>query len=189
MKSSSMKSFGSTLTMLILVAGLSSSPAAATSPWELLEDLRQSLLDAGPITGQFKQIYVPAGFSTGDEETGHLSLWLPKCLRWNYQEPQPKHFLLCNEQVWFWNDLGEDGRHYYIRPEEEPGLDLLLVEVSKLKQRYVAESSKLKDGTFEIRLATPEDAAQPFRATIRIDPVADRVVALAGDTMESDGRA
>ena len=166
------------LTVGLLLTVLLAAPAAATSPWELLEELRAQLVDAGPITAKFEQVYVPAGFSTGDTEKGHLSLWLPKCLRWNYVEPQDKHFLLCEDQVWFWNDLEEGGRNYRIQPEEEPGLDLLLVEVGQLKQRYVAESERLSDGTYKIRLATPEDAFQPFHATLHIDPVADRVVGL-----------
>ncbi len=164
--------------VFLLWGSVGARSAHATNPWELLEELRASLMDAGPITGSFHQTYVPAGFSQGDVETGHLSLWLPKCLRWNYEEPQAKHFLLCEDQVWFWNDLEEGGRHYSIEPEEEPGLDLLLVEVAKLKERYVAESSKLDDGTFQIRLATPEGSDSPFRAKINIDPVSDRVVGL-----------
>ena len=164
--------------VLLLWGSIGARSAQATNPWELLEDLRASLMDAGPITGSFQQTYVPAGFSDGDVESGQLSLWLPKCLRWNYQEPQAKHFLLCEDQVWFWNDLEEGGRHYSIQPEKEPGLDLLLVEVAKLKERYVAESSRLDDGTFQIRWATPEGAGEPFHATIKIDPVSDRVVGL-----------
>lgn len=162
----------------VLCVGLAAAPAAATSPWELLEDLRRQMVEAGPVTGRFEQVYIPAGFSSGDTETGHLSLWLPKCLRWNYEEPEAKHFLLCDDEVWFWNDLEEGGRHYRILPEEEPGLDLLLVEVDRLKERYVAESERLGDGTFHIRLATPEEAPQPFRAVLHVDPVADRVIGL-----------
>lgn len=166
------------LVSLTLLLGLLASPALANSPWQLLEELRESLLDAGPVTAKFQQVYIPAGFSSGDQESGYLSLWLPKCLRWNYQEPQDKHFLLCDDEVWFWNDLEEGGRHYRIHPQEEPGLDLLLVEVDTLKERYVAESARLQDGTFEISMATPEDSPQPFRAKVRIDPVSDRVVGL-----------
>ncbi|MCG8459824.1 MAG: outer membrane lipoprotein carrier protein LolA [Holophagales bacterium] len=163
-----------TLTAFLMLA-----PAAsATSPWVLLEELRESMQTAGPITGKFVQTYVPSGFSTGDRESGFLSLWLPTCLRWNYEEPEEKHFLLCGEEVWFWNDLEPMGRHYRIDPEQEPGLDLLLVEVDRLQERYSAQSTRLADGTFEISLATPSDALQAFGAKIRVDPVADRVVGL-----------
>lgn len=165
--------------LLVLPALLClASTASATSPWSLLEELRTSLHEAGPITGKFVQTYVPAGFSSGDQESGYLSLWLPQCLRWNYQEPETKHFLLCSDEVWFWSDLEVDGRHYQIDPEKEPGLDLLLVDVSKLRERYVAESERLGDGTYQISLATPGDAPQSFSAKIRIDPVSDRVVGL-----------
>lgn len=156
-------------------------PAQATSPWTLLEELRQSMVDDGPITGRFEQTYVPAGFSSGDTEKGHVSLWLPSCLRWNYTEPLSKHFLLCEDEVWFWNDQEPGGRHYEIVPEEEPGLDLLLVDVERLKQRYVAQSEQLDDGSFRVVLATPggpDTRGRPFRAEITIDAETDRVRSL-----------
>ncbi len=153
-------------------------PAPAASPWELLEELRTDLEASGPITGRFVQTYVPAGFTEGDRESGHLSLWLPECLRWNYEEPQKKSFLLCNEEVYFWNDDDPGGRHYTIDPEEEPGLDLLLLGVGRLRERYVAASDRLADGTYEISLALPDAGAGEFSATIHLDPVARRVVGL-----------
>jgi len=163
---------------LPLATVLAATPAAATSPWELLEDLRGALQEDGPLTGKFEQTYIPAGFSDGDVEGGHLSLWLPRCLRWNYEEPQQKSFLLCDQEVWFWNEEDEGGRHYDIDPKEEPGLDLLMLGVSELRERYVADSEKLADGTFRISLAVPADVGGDFHATIHLDPVARRVVGL-----------
>ncbi|MEM7352186.1 MAG: outer membrane lipoprotein carrier protein LolA [Acidobacteriota bacterium] len=165
------------LPMLAALAALTLAPTAAQalSPWELLESLRKDLQGSGPITSQFKQTYIPAGFSDGDHESGHLSIWLPDCLRWNYVEPLAKSFLLCNGEVYFWNEDESGGRHYEIEPEEEPGLDLLLVEVSKLKERYVASSDKLADGTYEITLALPSGADNGFSAKIRLEPVSMRI--------------
>lgn len=151
-------------------------PAAhARSPWELLESLRNDLQKSGPITGKFEQTYIPAGFSRGDQESGHLSIWLPDCLRWNYEEPQAKSFLLCGDEVYFWNADESGGRHYRIEPEEEPGLDLLLVAVAELRERYVASSDKLADGTYEISLALPEGSESGFSAKIRLEPVSMRI--------------
>ncbi|MEM6793279.1 MAG: outer membrane lipoprotein carrier protein LolA [Acidobacteriota bacterium] len=157
---------------------MGAAPAAAESPWKLLEDLRKGLVDSGPITGNFKQTYVPAGFETGDTESGDLSMWLPTCLRWNYVEPEKKHFLLCESEVWSWNDLEPSGNRYRIEPEQEPGLDLLLVDVAKLRERYVADSERQADGTYLLHLETPPDAPTRFKAEIRIDPVEDRVLGL-----------
>lgn len=164
------------LALLALLLG--TAPAAATSPWELLVELRQNLETNGPLTGRFQQTYIPAGFSNGDTESGHLSLWLPRCLRWNYEEPQAKSFLLCDEEVFFWNPGEPSGRHYAVKAQEEPGLDLLLMEVARLKERYVASSEKLSDGTFRISLTLPPDAEGQWSARIHIEPVAKRVVGL-----------
>ena len=98
-------------------------PAAGASPWEVLAALRAALVKAGPITARFEQTYVPAGFSSGDVEKGHFSLWLPDCLRWSYTQPQVKSFLLCKREAWAWNEEEEGGRHYQVEPEKELGLD------------------------------------------------------------------
>ena len=169
-------------TLLLILLSVSAAPAQddaePASPWVLLEELRTGLEEAGPITARFVQTYVPAGFSTGDQESGFLSLWLPRCLRWNYLEPELKNFLLCESEVWAWNPQEEGGRHYLIDPEQEPGLDLLLVAVDRLRERYVAESERRGDGTYDVTMSTPPDAAEHFQAIIRIDPVAERVTGL-----------
>ena len=170
------------IVLSLVIACLFTSAAPAqdepASPWVLLEELRTGLHEAGPITARFVQTYVPAGFSTGDQESGFLSLWLPRCLRWNYLEPELKNFLLCENEVWAWNPQEEGGRHYRIDPEQEPGLDLLLAAVERLRERYVAESERRGDGTYDVTMSTPPDAAEHFQATIRIDPVAERVTGL-----------
>lgn len=168
----------STTILAVAFCLLAATPALATSPWELLEDVRVAFEEDGPLTGKFEQTYIPAGFSDGDVESGHLSLWLPRCLRWNYEEPQQKNFLLCDEEVWFWNQEDEGGRHYEIDPQEEPGLDLLMLGVSELRESYVADSEKLADGTYRISLSLPADVEGDFSATIHLDPVARRVVGL-----------
>ncbi|MCP4662780.1 MAG: outer membrane lipoprotein carrier protein LolA [bacterium] len=152
--------------------------ARAASPWVLLEELRNGLQKAGPTTGRFVQTYIPAGFSTGDEESGHLSIWLPDCLRWNYQKPSGKNFLVCQGEVYFWNEDEPGGRHYRIDPTEEAGLDLLLVAVSTLRERYVASSEELADGTHQISLVLPASEHESFSAKIRVDPAKQRVIGL-----------
>ncbi len=159
----------------LIIALLAPAAAFAVSPWELLENLRNDLQRSGPVTGKFKQTYIPAGFSEGDSETGHLSIWLPDCLRWNYVQPLAKSFLLCENEVYFWKEDESGGRHYNIEPKEEPGLDLLLVEVSELRERYVADSEKLSDGTYEISLALPPGSERGFSAKIRLEPVSMRI--------------
>jgi hypothetical protein len=52
------------------------------------------------------------------------------------------------------------------------------MEVPRLKERYVASSEKLTDGTYEISLALPPDSEGQWSARIRIEPVAKRVVGL-----------
>lgn len=144
-------------------------PAAGQSPWELLDELRSHLQEAGPVTGRFVQTYVPAGFSSGDRESGHMSMWLPDCLRWNYEEPEKKSFLICQGQVWFWNDGESTGRRMEVDAESEPGLDLLLLPSDRLRSRYVSDAERLPDGGWRLRLETPRSAEVHLTARLEID--------------------
>lgn len=156
-------------------------PAPATaeppgSPWGLLEGLRAGLRQDGPLTARFEQTYIPAGFSDGDREQGHLSLWLPTCLRWNYDEG--KSFLVCDDEVHQWNLDEPSGRIYEIDASQETGLDLLLVDTATLRERYVASSDRRPDGQPVIALALPPGQGD-FRATIVLDSAGTRVTELS----------
>lgn len=167
------------LLLPLLPAHTFAQPAApGQSPWDVLAELRTSLVKAGPITARFEQTYIPAGFSSGDVEKGHFSLWLPDCLRWSYVEPQVKSFLICKREAWAWNEEEEGGRHYQIEPEKEPGLDLLLLDLSGLKDRYSAEGRQLEGGHYEILLSMSKDAKKGVTARVRIDRAMQRVVGL-----------
>lgn len=183
------------LALAPLAAG--QAPAQGASPWEVLAALRAGLVKAGPITARFEQTYVPAGFSTGDVEKGHFSVWLPDCLRWSYVEPQVKSFLLCKREAWAWNEEEEGGRHYQVEPEKEPGLDLLLLDLESLKQRYSAEGRQLDGGLYEILLtvgkekdpakAGDQDGRREVTARVRIDRAVQRVVGL--EYRDEDGNS
>lgn len=176
------------LAALAAAPRLAAAPADGANPWEVLGALRAGLVKAGPITARFEQTYIPAGFSSGDVEKGHFSLWLPDCLRWSYVEPQVKSFLLCKREAWAWNEEEEGGRHYQIEPEKEPGLDLMLLDIESLKDRYSAEGRQLEGGLYEILLTVgkepkgkdkdPDKEKKGVTARVRIDRAVQRVVGL-----------
>lgn len=174
------------LSHLVLGALVALPAGASENPWEILTALRAKLVADGAMTARFEQTYIPSGFSTGDSEKGHVSIWLPDCLRWNYSEPQIKSFLLCKSEIWAWNDEEEGGRHYKIEPEKEPGLDLLLVDVARLKERYSAETRRLAPDRAEISLKVGQAPAHPqpgksksaFSAKIELDTALSRVLRL-----------
>ncbi len=171
-----------TLTLSIILAALAL-PAHADdstefSPWVLLEGLRDDMQVSGPMTSRFIQTYIPAGFKDGDSERGHFSMWFPDCLRWNYEEPQTKNFLVCQNEVYYWSEEEPGGRRYRIDPKEEPGMDLLLVPLSTLRQRYTAQSDLQKDGSYVISLTTPPADDGKFSARIRLDRDKKRVTLL-----------
>jgi outer membrane lipoprotein-sorting protein len=165
-------------------AASSPSPAAATpptassaaDPWSWLTRVRRSLVEAGPTTATFTQTYIPAGFTSGEKETGGLSLHLPDCLRWDYQDPYPKGFLLCGDMVHAWNPEDHTGRRYRITRKNEPGLDLLLLGVDDLKARYNAVTRSSPNGQVEIALTPKGRAGELSDAALAVDPATLRVV-------------
>jgi len=152
------------------------SASSATDPWSWLTRVRRSLVETGPTTASFTQTYIPAGFSSGETETGSLALHLPDCLRWDYRDPYPKGFLLCGEMVHAWNPDDHTGRRYRIDRRNEPGLDLLLLGVDDLKGRYAAVARSSPNGQVEIALSPRGKAGELSDASLAIDPATLRVV-------------
>ena len=120
--------------------------ADAADPWQLLAQAREGMHQAGPQLWSFAQTYLPTGFDRGEEERGRVALDLPKCVRWDYDDPYPKSFLLCGETLWSWNS-GEPAGHVYALDQAQPGLDLLLLATGELSQRYTATAQAAGNAT------------------------------------------
>lgn len=186
---------------LALTLGLplgSVSPARAAEPpdpWAVLDAARESLAADGAERAEFVQTFVPAGFSSGEEERGRVALDLPECLRWDYDEPFPKSFLLCGERVWSWNPEDRRGRTGSLDRESQPGLDLLLLPVEELSGRYAAEVVETDGERVTIEL-TPEaessggieaaTGAELTGATLVVDTEAERLMELAYEDREGN---
>jgi len=168
-------------TITLAAVALAPASQAADSPWQLLDNLRLSLHESGPLTARFVQTYIPAGFDTGDQEQGHLSLWLPACLRWSYDEG--RSFLVCDGEVHQWNEGELAGRVFTIDPAEEAGLDLLLVDSGTLQERYVASSESTPDAQV-IDLSMPPGKGS-YHARITLNADATRVTAF--EYVDSEG--
>lgn len=125
------------LLVLAVRAGSGAAAAADNDSWQVLEQARAKMHQAGPQLWRFVQTYLPTGFDRGEEESGRVALDLPKCVRWDYDQPYPKSFLLCGETLWSWN-AGEPAGQVYDLDRAVPGLDLLLLDVADLSQRYTA---------------------------------------------------
>lgn len=177
------RSFASNVAALVAVA-LSLFPLAPvagqeTDPWALLQGVRTSLANAGPTGATFVQTYIPAGFSSGEKEKGALALNLPDCMRWDYKDPFPKSFLICGGNVNAWNEQDKTGRRYRVDRKNEPGLDLLLLGVAELKERYRAEVQAAGKGLFDVALTPKEKQGALADATLTVDSGQKRVVKVA----------
>ena len=138
---------------------LTAAPVAAddAEAWRLLTALRQRLEAASPLTAEFEQTFVAAGFDTGDRDSGRLFVDLPACLRWDYRGDFPNSLLLCGNLAHAWNEGEASGRRQFLAEGEEPGLDLLRLEVGELAKRYTARVAERRDGLVAIELTAGED--------------------------------
>ncbi len=91
-------------------SGAARAETAPADPWPTLEAVRGELARGGPQGAEFTQSYVPAGFESGDTESGSVALGLPDCLRWDYAQPYAKSFLVCGARAWSWVDGEPKGR-------------------------------------------------------------------------------
>src|SRR5436305_13428026 len=173
--------------LLLAALALAALPAFAqeADPWTTLKTVRQSLVEGGPTGADFTQTFTAAGFSSGDKESGRLALSLPDCMRWDYTNPFPKSFLLCGGTVHAWNEGDPTGRRYRVDRKNEPGLDLLLLGVDELKERYRANGQTVAGGKVEIALSPKEakgdkaKTAELTDATLTVDPATRRVTGIA----------
>jgi len=159
--------------ILTSLATLAAAPDAAEAPWAAVEGLRAALAADGPVEADFRQSFVPAGFTTGDTEAGAVALSLPDCLRWDYTEPDRKSFLVCGARAWSWVEGEPRGQRFTIDADQELGLDLLLLPASELAARYRATAHRLPQGELELVL-------EPLAA--------DGDLAVANLVLTADGR-
>ncbi|MDX1383810.1 MAG: outer membrane lipoprotein carrier protein LolA [Thermoanaerobaculia bacterium] len=161
---------------LLLAAGPGA--VAGEDAWQLLDEFRRHLRAESPLRASFTQTFVPAGFSTGEKESGRMALALPDCLRWDYDEPYAKSFLLCGDVFHYWNPGEDEGHIEEIEAEREPGLDLLLLEVSQLQERYEAELVAGERRMREIRLRPREANDYVAEAALVLDRGLERLLFL-----------
>lgn len=166
-------SLGGTVAAVLLLVGATAlvpSPAAGDEEaWRLLEGARQRLVESSPLAARFVQSYVPAGFSSGDEESGRLYLALPTCLRWDYEAPYPRSYMLCGRTVWSWSPDEPVGDRLLEVSREEAGIDFLLLSTERLRERYEARLENGTSAAARVLLEPKRDEVAFTRATIDLE--------------------
>ena len=173
---------------LLAVLGSTRSPSyaeEAVDPWELLGALRGNLA-ANPQQADFVQEYRPAGFSSGDRESGDLYLAIPECVRWDYREPYPKSFLLCGTEIHTWNPGDSAGRRFTFSDSDEPGLDLLRLRLEELQQRYGAQIEIDQQESIVVVLTPRAESFAIAEARLTIDLLATRLLGLSYSDQEGN---
>jgi hypothetical protein len=161
---------------LVLLSALAPAAAAAQDAWSLLEETRAALAADAPLAADFVQTYLPAGFSSGERESGRLALAVPDCLRWDYALPYPKAFLVCDGRVHAWSPEDKSGRAHELDREQQPGLDLLLLPVADLRRRYQATAAAAPERRVRVSLAPRQPRAELREAALVLDPRSRRIV-------------
>jgi hypothetical protein len=148
--------------------------ASAIDPWQALTELRLHLAASGALVAKFRQTFVPAGFATGDEESGRVALALPDCLRWDYLDPYPKSYLLCGSRLHTWAAGEPQGERLHVEARDEAGLDLLLLPVDELRGRYTAAARPAGGGTIAVQLVPTATDSRIVQAELAFDLASQR---------------
>ncbi len=148
--------------VLLLPAG-----ARAAPPWDLLAATRDRLTE-GPQIADFTQTFVPAGFAAGETETGTVALALPDLLRWDYRDPFPRTFLVQGDTVFTWNAGETTGRRFPLAGEDAQHLELLRLDVERLRRRYEAATTGDGAAGVEVRLTPPAGDERLVEVTLTL---------------------
>lgn len=178
----------------LLCCGLLAAAAAAQEPssltpredgWSELAAARAEF-ERAAWQADFVQTYVPAGFASGERETGRLAMTLPGKLRWDYSLPYPKVFLIRGAEAFTWNPGETTGRRALLEPREREHLALLELDVDSLREHYAAVLGTRSEAGLEIQL-TPHAMTVDIRsATLVLDPQSHWIVALAYSDLEGN---
>ena len=147
----------------------------SNDPWGTLENVRTSMLKAGPVSATFSTTDVPEGSSKGETESGRVAIALPGCIRWDYQQPSQKSFLVCDGMAYYWNNEDGNGSRNPIDYAQEPALSFFLVDLDFLKKYYSASGRPVSRG-LEILLILKGAADLDQGAVITVDPKSKRIV-------------
>ncbi len=170
------------MSALLLALLLSAAPLVAApppeDPWAALERLRTRMAAPAGLAADFVQTFRPAGFASGEVESGRVALHLPDCLRWDYLEPYRKSFLVCGSRAHSWVEGEPRGQRTTIEARHEMGLDLLLLPIAELRQRYRAEAQVATEGQLDLVLE-PLSADSPLvAANLALDLARERLSTL-----------
>lgn len=166
----------------LALAALLAAPAIAAppaeDPWTALERLRQRMAAPGGLAADFVQTFTPAGFASGEVESGRVALHLPDCLRWDYLEPYRKSYLICGSRAHSWVEGEPRGQRATIEARHEMGLDLLLLPIEDLRGRYQATAQVATEGQLDLVLE-PLAADSPLvAANLALDLARERLSTL-----------
>lgn len=157
----------------VVAAALTAAPPAPAvdDPWQVVDDFRRTLDGSGPLSAGFVQTFVPFGFAPEDGETerGSLAIDLPGCLRWDYDPPFEKAFLLCGRTVHHWNPGETVGQRYDLSEQPAPGLDFFLLTTGDLRDRYEAELDTAEENRLRLVLRPLEPSEDVVEVRVAID--------------------
>lgn len=172
--------------LLAALLALASAPGRAENPWLAFDELRAALKAKSPLSAKFEQTFTPAGFDEGDLEQGTLAISLPQCLRWDYGEPFPKIFLLCDDKIHTWAPGDTVGSRYLLQDEDAPGLDFFLQTSSELRAKYNASAVDLPDGKLKVELIPHQPTDDVTRVEVVLDTKTNLLVSLLYDDVEEN---
>jgi len=173
------------LAVVLATCLLNPASAPAQEVWGSLAAARTEF-ERAAWQADFVQTYVPAGFTSGERETGRLAMTLPGRMRWDYSLPYDKVFLIRGAEAYTWNPGETTGRKALLEAGEREHLALLELDTASLRELYSASIDTRDPGILEI-LFEPLDRDTDIRsAYLALEPSTHRILELSYSDLEGN---
>lgn len=154
-----------------LTASLLLGSSADASPWQLFERMREKLLTSGVLGAEFRQFWYPTGsqVSPSEEERGRLLLRLPNCVRFIYETPLDRNYLIERGRVRSWTEESWTGEVFEISEASEPLTALWFAPIQELRQKFEGRLGRTRPARLVLRPNDPSSRTQSVEIELGAD--------------------
>ncbi|HEX4802766.1 MAG TPA: outer membrane lipoprotein carrier protein LolA [Myxococcaceae bacterium] len=160
-------------------AGVQAGPSVATSPEarSLIDRMQRFYEKTADFTASFRQDYTYKSFNRTQTSTGKVTFLKPAMMRWDYEKPSPKTFVLSGERVYAYDPEAMIFTIAAIKSNELSAAVSFLWGVGKLEKEFSIASPPCEKCQGVLLELTPRRQDPRFqRVRLEIDPKTAQVL-------------
>jgi outer membrane lipoprotein carrier protein len=170
---------GAAKPQVALDAGVKAGPSAATSPEakSLIDRMQRFYEKTADFTASFRQDYTYKSFNRTQTSTGKVTFLKPAMMRWDYEKPSPKTFVLSGEKVYAYDPEAMTLTIAAIKSNELSAAVSFLWGVGKLEKEFSIAMPPCASCRGVLLELTPRHEEPRFqRVRLEIDPKTAQVL-------------